>query len=218
LRLAPPWREAYFSRPDLLEGDHLGWRAEVVEAVARAGQVRCTEVAALLFWLAHEGRGPAAGSLRRACVGGDRGLITDGEFQRLAANQPGPFDWQFSPGDADVTAYPVPEPAGSGGLDITNAAAGRRTVVSQNLIILAGSYRLTWRAVSEDGKPSDRVIPAALCVGGPPALHDIRPGAEPGTWQAAIDVAPECRGFRIDFEALPGTSKVRLAAVRLVPR
>ena len=219
LRLSPSWRRAYFSRSDPLDSDRLRWRAEVAEDLAReTGTVSCDEVAPLMLQLVYAGHSPNAARLRQmACPVLGQGLVSDGDFRRAGAENPGPFDWQLGSGDADVTASPVLASAGKGGLEITNSAPGRRTVASQYLIIAAGSYRLTWRAISADGSASDRLMPFASCLGGPAALHDIRPAAQSGTWQAAIDIAPDCRGFKVGFEALPGTAQVRLDGVRLVP-
>ncbi len=216
----PDWLINYTSDVYNLTPEVTTLRAQVLIELARRGHpLGCSEIGQLTKTLIANDKMPDAYALWRAhCPSQGGGLIADASFAGLEVHQTdSPFAWMVI-GDSDVSVNLEPDLSGPGRhLVVASSASFARKVLTQLVMVPAGTYRLTWRALTPDGKPSRRVAATFACNAD---SHEWLPATlEPGSsrWFATVQVSGSCAGHWLGFTLQSGSDSVNLDQISLEP-
>jgi hypothetical protein len=218
LQAQPGWLSDYANSVYDLAPDASLPRAEVFNQLARAGrQLGCSGAGPLTRNLIGQGlTGPAYAFWLAQCPEHGSGLVADPTFAKLQVHQSdSPFEWTIV-GDSDVSVNLEPDAAGGAShLVIASSASFARKVMVQMVMAAPGTYRLSWRARTAQGEPSNRVVASLSCAPGGndwlPAVLD----AGSGRSVATVPIDGDCAGRWLGFAVLPGPDSVTLDWVAL---
>lgn len=214
----PDWRHPYVADVWEVEPQVLARRHAVLLDLASQGhKLGCDEVSQLVqrevaldnpraaqqVWLAH-------------CPGARPASVYDGNFVRAQVSQTrSSLAWTFV-GNADVSVLPERGPRPGESALAVDGTVNRPTVFVRQLQLLQpGLYRLTWSALTEDGKPTTRLV-AGLDCGKGVDWQVGEPGAG-GRRTAILQHAGACDAPWLSFALTPGAAVVRLTGVALSP-
>lgn len=138
--------------------------------------------------------------------------ITDPDLANGVRNDPSPFGWQkHADGSLNIRS------AGSeGGLMIENSAPFARNFARQMLVLPAGSYRLSWRAVKADDSVSNRIEALTGCSSAAPARIDAQPVSVTRV-SGVLRITGACEGQFLTFRVTPGGAGLKFGSIRLEP-
>jgi hypothetical protein len=217
---APGWLRPYTSALAEVPRPVLLLRAQVLgEVAARKGLLGCEAVAPLVERMVSESAELEAAMLwRQHCPGAASAPVYDGQFAAASLQQDrNQFAWTFI-GQSD--AQLLLEPAGNGPgrqLLIETTAAKPRQIARQMLLIAPGNYRLSWRAESPEGGPSDLVAAALSCRQVPAETLTARFDRAAGRWIAPLTVGGDCKVHWLSFGVTGRSGTVRLGEIKLEP-
>lgn len=214
-----PWRLAYADDIEGIDSAAVQRRAAVLGEMARGGTaLGCDAAAPIVSALLASQTAAAASLWRQHCPAARRSLVYDGEFATALLGADGnAFAWSF-PGESDVSVMlTAPDPKGSRGLAIDSTAQRRTVVARQRLVIPAGTYQLSWRAVSDGGSPSPAVAPLIYCHGQAESVIAGQSERASGRWSAPVSIGSGCQSWWLAFAVGPGPSRVTLSSVALDP-
>lgn len=221
LKERPRWLERYagnvYDAPEAV----VRQRGEVLAELAAAGtRLGCAAIGPMATQLTRVGAVNEAFALWRAhCPSGGRGLVSDPGFAALRIDKPlSPFDWEVV-GNSGTSVSPEPSLAGEGrSLEIESTETITLSVLRQRLVLAPGSYRLSWRAQSAEGRPTDKILAALGCT--PETPDWVRPSWDgaAGLWRAEVTVSGQCAGPTLSFGIAPNASGLRLDKVLLERR
>ena len=220
----PDWLDTYMVDYGGVPVDILLLRAAVLDRAARLGvSAGCDGAASLAHRLVELGEAQAAARVWHGhCPQAGSGIVADGNFAAATiANTETPFDWQFSgTSDVDIGLARVP---GGKKVIITTSAPFTRIVVSQFLVVPAGSYRLSWESQGHTTRDTPMVVASLDC--GMQSGHWLPATLDPqsGRWFADVSLGDDCAGKWLNFAVRPGVEagagvrggEVTLGAVRL---
>ena len=229
MRLAakPDWLSPYASNLADVSDDIVLVRASVLNRAARQGLVAgCDVVAKLALRLVQQGQARLAAQVwHNHCPEAGAGLITDGNFASATFMETvTPFDWQFY-SNADVDTALVRGPSGGKWLTISTSAPSTRIVAMQYLVVLAGTYRLSWASAGHTGADTPMVVASLDC--GRDSDQWLSASFDPASqrWVAEVRLGDTCPGKWLNFAVRPGVAAgagvhggdVSLGAVALEP-
>jgi len=218
LSTQPPWVEPYVKLVDSLPAPQLDARAVVLRSAAAAGHLLgCRSTGPIVTALIERGLPAEADAVWRAhCPAAAGGLLGNGAFADVdlpARNSP--FAWWAPPvGEVSVWADRG-DPSGQAQVAVTSSASFPREAVNRMVYLPAGHYRLSWQAVAEDGRASDRIDAVIACQPAdgeplPKALESRR-----GRAVAEVSWTGVCLAPWLNFRIRPGTGQIRFGSVRL---
>ena len=214
----PGWLTDYANSVYQLPADVSLLRAEVFTELARRGQILgCIGAGPLTRNLVEQGLPQQAYTLWLAhCPDHGPGLIADPAFAHLDVHQSNSqFEWSIV-GDSDVSVNLEPDAQGGAShLVLASSASFARKVLVQLVMAPPGTYRVSWRARTPDGHPTNRVIATLSCAADG---HDWLPATlDPASGRsvASVRVDGQCPGSWLGFALQPGPDSVTLDWVAL---
>lgn len=216
----PNWLRAYTALNQELPENVTKWRAQTLIEMSRlGGSAGCERIAPIASRLIQIGEGKIAKVLRRAhCFASGVAIVDDGDFAAAAVDQArSDFVWFFL-GQADIDALPqrrdYPAPSG---LLIRGNAIRDSIVVRQLVFAPAGTYQLSWKAVSTDGSPTNRILASLGC--GIVSIDKVSPTYDSTAqrWTATVQLDDSCEARWLKFGAAKGPTDGFLTEVELVP-
>ena len=220
LVITPNWLMAYTGLDQELPDSVTKWRAQTLIEMSRlGGSAGCERIAPIASRLVQIGEAKLAQAVRRAhCFASRVAIVYDGEFAAAAVDQArSDFVWFFL-GQADIDALPqrgeYPAPSG---LLIRGNAIRDRIVVRQLVFAPAGTYQLSWKAVTTDGTPTNRILASLGC--GIESIDQISPTYDSAAerWSATVRLDDSCEARWLKFGAAKGPTNGFLTEVKLVP-
>jgi hypothetical protein len=150
------------------------------------------------------------------CSDTRKGYVYDANFAKATINQDRSyFAWMFN-GNSDVTQMLSRIP-GSDAQTLTaqSSSAEIQSLMQQFVMVPAGNYRLSWKAVGSDGTPSSRIIASFSCSRERPAASAATYDKAAGLWRQNVTKDASCTAAWLQFWITPGTEPVVLSAIAL---
>ncbi|HEY6870682.1 MAG TPA: hypothetical protein VI199_13095 [Novosphingobium sp.] len=216
----PPWLGRYAREIEGLAPSLLRARGDILQALGRRGhKLDCETVGGIVTRLLTEGAAVSADALWRAhCPAQSQGLLGDGDFAETElAHRDSLFSWA-SPADSEVSVAidPRAEPSDPR-LVVASSAQFEREIVNRMIYLPPGRYTLHWRAITAQGRATDRVRAVLSCrqQGVEPLATSL--DQHSGVVAAPFSIDGECQARWLSFRILPGADKLRFGNVRIDP-
>lgn len=212
-----PWRLAYATDIEAIGPAAVQRRAAVLGEVAQGGTALGCEAAAPIASALLASHTVSASILwRQHCPMARRSLVYDGDFAAASLGTDGnAFAWSF-PGESDVSVILTAADAkGSRGLAIDSTAQRQTVIARQRLVIPVGSYRLSWRAVNNDGSASPALLPLVYCHGQAETVITGQLDRSSGRWSAPVSIRDGCQSWWLAFAVGPRPARATLSSVAL---
>ncbi len=217
LKAVPTWTDVYVRDVKDLPTEDLAQRVDVVLRTGR-GVWPCSASSIITQKLIDSNMLAQAQSVWRGNCLASNSLVFDGEFDQLdTTGTTQGFDWEFSRrGDVDIA--PTTDSAGNRRLDIEVTAPRTLPVLSQLVVLQAGTYRLTWRTPDTPANAARAIMVSLSCGFN---LGDAQPGEADGGAKdrhlKVFTVDSSCAARRLIFWLPPRTSPIHLDDVVLQP-
>jgi hypothetical protein len=204
LAYRPEWLARFLAPPAGTDGRALVWRASVIGLLP--DRLGCAQVEPLAARLARAGQHDALQSLRARQCGGasEAGLLADPAFAELGRSGGAAGGWRLHP-SGDVSA--VAEGSGPNrAVTASNLASVRRPILSQQVALPAGTYRVL---LSAEPARAQSLIAAALSCG--------EGRAYPALDNPLAVTAGDCPSQTFTLWLAPSRDDVRIRSIRLEP-
>ena len=213
----PVWLEPYSTSVFDLPATVINYRADVLDRMAVLGtRSGCKGAGQIVTALVNFGQALRAHQMwRQQCPAARSSLLSDPDFANLQVHDAfSPFDWVVI-GDSDVSLSLSQPAKGGRHLILASSASFVRKILNQMVVLPPGNYRLAWRATTDAGRPTPRIVASASCEADSstwlPARFD--PARQAFVSDFAVDQA--CPARWIGFAITPGQETLALGGIDL---
>lgn len=213
-----PWAESYAKLVDGLPTQQLAARAVVLRGLAAAGHpLGCPPAGPIVSALVARNLPAEADAIWRGhCRGAAAGILGDGTFANAdLARRDSPFAWWVPPASEVSTWLDLSAAVGQPHLVVASSASFPRDVVNRMVYLPAGVYQLSWQALAEDGRTSDRIDVVVGCQSGSDGPLPTKIDPHSGRIVAEVHANDACPVPWLSFRIRPGTGEVRFGNVVL---
>lgn len=217
LATRPPWLESYAMMTEGLPMQNLLARGQIILALAASGtRLTCRQAGPIVTRLLAGGQAASADAIWRASCPAQSLQTGDDNFSGGDLSAPdSPFSW-LAPGDSNVsTAVDERAPPDQPRLVVSSSAPFTRDFIARMVYLPAGTYRIAWRAMTADGKGTDRIAAVLDCRQGSNAALPMHMDPRSGIVTAVAQVDDACAVRWLSFRILPGTEDLHFGHVRI---